>query len=106
MVTQRVACSYANATWSTERSALCLPMICIPIGKPSALNPLGTLITGNPFNDCKSPIKALDYAALGLATLASDVPAYRGSLADDPGGVLVVRLLAPLFNIASIRVNA
>ncbi len=33
------------------------------------------------FNRSKSAIKALDYAALGLAVLASDVPAYRGSLA-------------------------
>jgi GT2 family glycosyltransferase/glycosyltransferase involved in cell wall biosynthesis len=41
------------------------------------------------FNLCKSAIKTLDYAALGLATLASDVPAYRGSLADGPGGRLV-----------------
>ena len=41
------------------------------------------------FNRCKSPIKVLDYAALGLATLASDVAAYRGSLADGVGGVLV-----------------
>jgi GT2 family glycosyltransferase/glycosyltransferase involved in cell wall biosynthesis len=41
------------------------------------------------FNACKSSIKALDYAALGLAILASDVDAYRGSLADGPGGMLV-----------------
>ena len=41
------------------------------------------------FNLCKSAIKTLDYAALGLATLASDAPAYRGSLADGPGGILV-----------------
>ncbi len=40
------------------------------------------------FNRCKSAIKTLDYAALGLAVVASDVPAYRGSLADGPGGVL------------------
>lgn len=33
------------------------------------------------FNDCKSPIKVLDYAAIGLPTLASDVPAYTHSLA-------------------------
>jgi hypothetical protein len=38
-------------------------------------------LADTPFNRCKSPIKALDYAALGLAVLASDVPAYRGSLA-------------------------
>jgi hypothetical protein len=41
------------------------------------------------FNACKSAIKVLDYAALGLASLASDVTAYRGSLADGPGGKLV-----------------
>jgi GT2 family glycosyltransferase/glycosyltransferase involved in cell wall biosynthesis len=40
------------------------------------------------FNRCKSTIKTLDYAALGLAIVASDVPAYRGSLADGPGGML------------------
>lgn len=40
------------------------------------------------FNRCKSAIKTLDYAALGLAVVASDVPAYRGSLADGPGGML------------------
>lgn len=32
------------------------------------------------FNDCKSPIKVLDYAAIGLPTLASAVPAYTHSL--------------------------
>lgn len=31
----------------------------------------------NDFNNCKSSIKALDYFALGLAVVASDVPAYR-----------------------------
>ena len=33
------------------------------------------------FNRAKSAIKTLDYAALGLAVLASDVPAYQGPLA-------------------------
>ena len=37
------------------------------------------------FNRSKSAIKTLDYAALGLAVLASDVPAYRGSIADRAG---------------------
>ena len=46
-------------------------------------------LAGSPFNACKSAIKALDYAALCLATLASDVAAYQGSLADGPGGRLV-----------------
>ncbi len=41
------------------------------------------------FNRCKSPIKTWDYAALGLALLASDVAVYRGSVADGPGGMLV-----------------
>jgi GT2 family glycosyltransferase/glycosyltransferase involved in cell wall biosynthesis len=46
-------------------------------------------LAATPFNDCKSAIKAMDYAALGLAVLASDVTAYRGSLAGTPKGGLV-----------------
>jgi hypothetical protein len=42
-----------------------------------------------PFNRCKSPIKAMDYAALGVAVLASDTAVYRGSVADGPAGRLV-----------------
>ena len=42
-----------------------------------------------PFNLCKSPIKAMDYAAMGLVVLASDMPVYRGSIADGPAGQLV-----------------
>lgn len=41
------------------------------------------------FNRCKSPLKTWDYAALGLAILASDVAVYRGSVADGRGGTLV-----------------
>ncbi|HJS86866.1 MAG TPA: glycosyltransferase [Acetobacteraceae bacterium] len=41
------------------------------------------------FNRAKSAVKALDYAALGAAVLASDVPAYRGSLAEAGGGRLI-----------------
>jgi hypothetical protein len=40
------------------------------------------------FNRCKSAIKTLDYAALGMAVVASDTDVYRGSLADGQGGVL------------------
>jgi GT2 family glycosyltransferase/glycosyltransferase involved in cell wall biosynthesis len=43
----------------------------------------------NDFTRCKSAIKTLDYAALGLATLASDHPVYRQSLANGDGGALV-----------------
>lgn len=46
-------------------------------------------LADTPFNRCKSSLKTLDYAALGLAVLASDIPVYRGSLADGPGGMLV-----------------
>jgi hypothetical protein len=41
------------------------------------------------FNRSKSAIKTLDYGAIGLPVLASDRPAYRGSLADGPGGWLL-----------------
>lgn len=34
-------------------------------------------LLSSPFNDCKSCIKVMDYAALGMPTLTSDVPAYR-----------------------------
>jgi glycosyltransferase involved in cell wall biosynthesis/GT2 family glycosyltransferase len=40
-------------------------------------------------NRCKPATKALDYAALRMAIVASDMPGYRGSLADGPGGMLV-----------------
>jgi glycosyltransferase involved in cell wall biosynthesis len=34
-------------------------------------------LADTPFNRCKSAIKMLDYAALGLATVVSDMPTYR-----------------------------
>jgi GT2 family glycosyltransferase/glycosyltransferase involved in cell wall biosynthesis len=40
------------------------------------------------FNRGKSAIKTLDYAALGMAVVASDTGVYRGSLADGPCGML------------------
>jgi glycosyltransferase involved in cell wall biosynthesis len=43
-------------------------------------------LAGSPFNACKSAIKLLDCAALGLATVASDVPAYAGM----PAGATLV----------------
>jgi glycosyltransferase involved in cell wall biosynthesis len=46
-------------------------------------------LADTPFNTCKSAIKVLDHAALGLASVASDVPAYRASPADGIGGILV-----------------
>ena len=46
-------------------------------------------LANTPFNRCKSAIKTLDYAALGLPVLASDRAGYRGSLADGIGGMLL-----------------
>ncbi|ACK84797.1 glycosyltransferase [Methylorubrum extorquens] len=43
----------------------------------------------NSFNDVKSNIKLLDYAALRLAIVASNVPPYRGHFADAGGALLV-----------------
>lgn len=39
-------------------------------------------LLASPFNDCKSCIKVMDYAALGMPTLASDVAAYQPMQAD------------------------
>ncbi len=46
-------------------------------------------LADTPFNGCKSSIKVLDYAAVGLPVLASDRSVYRGTLADGPGGWLL-----------------
>ena len=42
-----------------------------------------------PFNRCKSPIKAMDYAAMGMAVLASNMPVFQRTIADGPAGRLV-----------------
>lgn len=49
------------------------------------------------FNRCKSTIKLMDYAALGLAVVASDVPAYHAALAASGGGLLVANTEAAWF---------
>jgi hypothetical protein len=41
------------------------------------------------FNRCKSSVKAMDYAAMGMFTVASDMAVYRDSIADGPAGTLV-----------------
>ncbi len=41
------------------------------------------------FNRCKSHIRALEYMALGIPVLASDVPAYRDLVVDGVTGYLV-----------------
>lgn len=48
---------------------------------------LAPLLKGD-FNDCKSSVKVLDYAALGLPTLASRVPAYSYPLVDGTDCIL------------------
>lgn len=49
---------------------------------------LAPLLSGR-FNDCKSCIKVLDYAALGIPSLASDVAPYREGLKDETNVFLV-----------------
>jgi GT2 family glycosyltransferase/glycosyltransferase involved in cell wall biosynthesis len=46
-------------------------------------------LADTPFNRCKSAIKVLDYAAIGLPILASAREAFRGTLADGAGGWLL-----------------
>ena len=41
------------------------------------------------FNRCRAPIKALEYAALGIPTVASDVAPYRSFIIDGETGFLV-----------------
>lgn len=43
-----VACSKAWASWSTRKSSLCRPTICMPTGRPSGVNPQGTEMAGRP----------------------------------------------------------
>ena len=45
-------------------------------------------LVSSAFNECKSPIKALDYACLGLPTLASDCTAYRAVIHPGENGLL------------------
>ena len=40
-------------------------------------------LLGSDFNRCKSSIKVLDYAVMGMATLASNVPSYADDAHDD-----------------------
>ena len=63
------------------------------------------------FNDCKSHIKVLDYAAIGLPTLASDVPAYSDALqngidcvlARNDAGAWASCLIAAMDNLQPMR---
>jgi glycosyltransferase involved in cell wall biosynthesis len=45
-------------------------------------------LADTPFNRCRTPIKALEYAALGIPVLASDVEPYRGFVVDGVTGYL------------------
>lgn len=42
-----------------------------------------------PFNRAKSAIKAMDYAGIGLPTIASDIGVYTGTIIDGETGLLV-----------------
>ncbi len=42
-----------------------------------------------PSNRVRAPVRALEYAAMGMLVLASDIHTYRGSLADGQAGQLV-----------------
>ncbi len=46
-------------------------------------------LADNPFNDCKSPIKWLEFSSLGMAGVFSNVPAYASLLRQGETGLLV-----------------
>lgn len=46
-------------------------------------------LSDHSFNNCKSHVKALEYAALGIPVIASDSPPYRDFVADGVSGFLV-----------------
>lgn len=46
-------------------------------------------LADTPFNTCKSHIRVLEYAALGIPTVASNCPAYRDFVIDGTTGFLV-----------------
>lgn len=48
-------------------------------------------LTGTHFDESKSAIKAIEYAALGIPVLASDVEAYRGFVVNGVNGYLCKR---------------
>jgi GT2 family glycosyltransferase/glycosyltransferase involved in cell wall biosynthesis len=54
-----------------------------------------------PFNRGKSAIKMMDYAALGLAVVASDVTSYHDALADGVTGLLVANTETAWFDALS-----
>jgi glycosyltransferase involved in cell wall biosynthesis len=58
-------------------------------------------LADTPFNRGKSSIKAMDYAALGLAVVASDIAAYADTLADGVNGLLVANTGSAWFDALS-----
>ncbi|TPL73973.1 methyltransferase domain-containing protein [Mesorhizobium sp. B2-3-13] len=46
-------------------------------------------LSGSRFNDAKSDIKFLDYSALGVPAIYSDVPAYKDTVRHEGNGLLV-----------------
>ncbi len=80
--------------------------ICQHPGWDVGIAPLGDTA----FNSSKSAIKAMDYAALGLTVVASDVEAYRHVLGPETGALLVrnttaawVEILARLLRNPQLR---
>ena len=58
-------------------------------------------LTDTPLNCGKSAIKAMDYGALGLAVVASDVAAYDDTLTDGVTGLLVANTESVWFDALS-----
>jgi GT2 family glycosyltransferase/2-polyprenyl-3-methyl-5-hydroxy-6-metoxy-1,4-benzoquinol methylase len=62
-------------------------------------------LADNPFNACKSPIKWLEFSALGAAGIYSAVPAYTGALEQGKTGLLVDNVTEKWVNAIKLLID-
>jgi hypothetical protein len=62
-------------------------------------------LADNPFNACKSPIKWLEFSALGMAGVYSAVPAYLGVIEQGKTGLLVDNVTEKWINAIKLLID-